>query len=262
MDSGNRINNQGTILEAKHLERRFGGIFAVYDLSFDLNRNEVTALIGPNGAGKSTTINLISGLYPLTSGKIVFQGKDISRLKPFRIAFEGITRTFQQPQIVQKMTALENVMVGLHTRTRSEFITCLLHFPRSIREEKLAREEGYSLLQFFKLDKKAFLPGSNLTYAEQKVLEVARAFAGRPTLMLLDEPVAGLSKVETDAMLELIVQIRDKGVSILLVEHNMTFVSAIADKVIVLNYGQKISEGSTTKIKNDPRVIQAYLGVD
>ncbi len=254
------MNRSETMLSADRLRKAFGGVLAVNDVSFDVTRNQITAIIGPNGAGKTTILNLITGVYPLTSGSILFEEKRISGFKPFQIASQGITRTFQNLQVFQNMTVLENVMVGLHTQTRSEFCSCLLHLPKVRKEEKIVKEEGYELLCFFNLEKKADWLSSNLPYGEQKRLEIARALAGKPKMILLDEPVAGLNIRETEKISELILKIKEKGITIILVEHDMNLVMGISDQIMVLHYGQKISEGTPRVIRMDPKVIQAYLG--
>ena len=256
------MSDSEVILRVDQLHKAFGGVVAVCDVSFRVTTHAITAIIGPNGAGKTTLLNLITGIYPPISGKILFEEKVISGLKPFQIAFQGITRTFQNLQVFQNMTVLENVAVGLHTQTKSEFLSCLLSLPTVKKEEKIAKEDSYSILRFLNLEKRAEWLSSRLPYGEQKRLEIARALAGKPKLMLLDEPVAGLNLKETEEMSELILKIKEQGTTILLVEHDMNLVMGISDKIVVLNYGEKISEGTPGEVQKDSRVIHAYLGVE
>jgi branched-chain amino acid transport system ATP-binding protein len=250
------------ILSAENLRKEFGGLAALVDLSFGLEEGEIRAIIGPNGAGKTTAINIITGVYPPTSGKIVFEGRVISGLKPFLIAYRGIARTFQNIQIFQDMTVLENVMVGLHSRTGSEFLSCLFHLPGVRHEEKFIRAEALEILEFLKLSDKARWMSGGLPYGLQKRLEIARAIATRPKVLLLDEPVAGLNVSETEEMSKLILEIRKRGISIILVEHNMNLVMGISDEITVLNYGVKIAEGTSGEIQRNEEVVKAYLGAE
>jgi branched-chain amino acid transport system ATP-binding protein len=250
------------ILSAENVRKEFGGLAALVDLSFGLEEGEIRAIIGPNGAGKTTAINIITGVYPPTSGKIFFQGRVISDLKPFLIAYMGIARTFQNIQIFQNMTVLENVMVGLHSRTGSEFLSCLFHLPGVRHEEKFIREEALEILEFLKLADKALWMSGGLPYGLQKRLEIARAIAAKPKVLLLDEPVAGLNISETEEMSKLILEIRKRGISIILVEHNMNLVMGISDEITVLNYGVKIAEGTSGEIQRNEEVIKAYLGAE
>jgi branched-chain amino acid transport system ATP-binding protein len=250
------------ILSAENVRKEFGGLAALVDLSFGLEEGEIRAIIGPNGAGKTTAINIITGIYPPTSGKIFFQGRVISGLKPFLIAYMGIARTFQNIQIFQNMTVLENVMVGLHSRTGSEFLSCLFHLTGVRHEEKFVRKEALEILEFLKLADKAHWMSGGLPYGLQKRLEIARAIAAKPKVLLLDEPVAGLNISETEEMSKLILKIRKRGISIILVEHNMNLVMGISDEITVLNYGVKIAEGTSGEIQRNEEVIKAYLGAE
>lgn len=255
-----RSGEEGGILEAREITVRFGGLEALDGLSFSIAPRQIVALIGPNGAGKTTLLNAITGIYSLFSGAILFHGRPIHRLKSFEIAALGINRTFQQAQLFAHMSTLENIMVGLHPKTQSGFLKGMLHLPGERKEEDFIREKAESLLQLFGLLPKAHWGAAHLSVVEQKRLEIARAMASDPELLLLDEPVAGLNIKETEAMGDFILGLKTAGQTIILVEHNMHLVMGIADWVIVLHHGSLIGEGRPEDIQKDCRVIDAYLG--
>jgi branched-chain amino acid transport system ATP-binding protein len=248
------------ILEARNITLRFGGLEALNGLSFAVHPGQIVSLIGPNGAGKTTLLNAITGVYSLDSGEILFRGSPISRLRTHQIAALGIHRTFQQSQIFHDMTVLENVMVGMHPQTRSGFWGGALHLPKERKEEREIRGKAESLLDFLGLMSKAAHPANQTSIAEQRRLEIARALAGDPELLLLDEPVAGLNIRETEAMGDLVLRLKGRGQTIVLVEHNMHLVMGISDRLVVLHHGSKIGEGRPEEIQKDTRVIEAYLG--
>jgi ABC-type branched-subunit amino acid transport system ATPase component len=248
------------ILEARNITLRFGGLEALNGLSFAVDPGRIVSLIGPNGAGKTTLLNAITGVYPLDSGEILFRGNPISRLMTHQIAALGIHRTFQQSQLFHDLTVLENVMVGMHPKTKSGFWGGVLHFPKERREEEEIREKAESLLDFLGLLPKDSQPASQISIADQRRLEIARAMAGDPELLLLDEPVAGLNIRETEAMGDLILKLKERGQTVVLVEHNMHLVMGISDHLVVLHHGTKIGEGHPEEIQKDARVIEAYLG--
>jgi ABC-type branched-subunit amino acid transport system ATPase component len=248
------------ILEARNITLRFGGLEALNGLSFAVDPGRIVSLIGPNGAGKTTLLNAITGVYPLDSGEILFRGNPISRLMTHQIAALGIHRTFQQSQLFHDLTVLENVMVGMHPKTKSGFWGGVLHFPKERREEEEIRDKAESLLDFLGLLPKDSQPASQISIADQRRLEIARAMAGDPELLLLDEPVAGLNIRETEAMGDLILKLKERGQTVVLVEHNMHLVMGISDHLVVLHHGTKIGEGHPEEIQKDARVIEAYLG--
>ncbi len=250
----------GVILEGRALSLRFGGLEALNGLSFLIHSGQIVSVIGPNGAGKTTLLNTITGVHLPDGGEILFRGKAISGLKPHQIAALGITRTFQQTQLFSNLTVSENVMVGMHPRTSSGFLGGILHLPAERREERRIKEEAESLLDAFGLLPRATWMASHLSIVEQRRLEIARALAGEPEVLLLDEPAAGLNIRETEGMGDLIVGLKEKGQTVLLVEHNMHLVMGISDWVIVLHHGSKIGEGRAEDIQRDRRVIEAYLG--
>ncbi len=233
---------------------------ALAQVSFDMPRGAITALIGPNGAGKTTMINVISGTYLPRKGTIRFEGRDVTARPPWAMASMGLTRTFQNVQIFEQMSVLENVMVGLHAQTTNEFVSSLLHLRGWGKEEREIQQRAWEALRLFGLAEKGRLMAASLSFGEQKRIEMARAFVSNPTLVLLDEPVAGLNMTETQEIARLIKEIRSRGVSVLLVEHDMNLVMGVSDKVVVLNYGSKIAEGNPLEIQRDEKVLAAYLG--
>ena len=256
------VQSPQVLLSVQGLEKSFGGLMALNNVSFDVNTGEVVALIGPNGAGKTTLFNLITGFHEIDGGQIFFQSARIDELAPHQIVRKGIVRTFQNLQIFDNMTVLENVMVGLHIQGQSGILAAAFRLPSALREEKVSRQEAYRYLELVGLADRANDPAASLPFGQQRLLEIARALAVRPALLLLDEPAAGLTKTETLALDDLICRLREDGLTILLVEHDMELVMSIADRVVVLHYGMVIATGTTAEVQSNPEVIQAYLGTD
>ena len=254
------MNNSKYILEVTNVSKNFGGLQAINQLSFKVENGLIFSIIGPNGAGKTTAINLITGIYPPTSGEIFFQGQNLSKKRPFQLAYMGIGRTFQNIQVFCHMTVRENIMVGLHTKSRCGFLKCLFYTPMVWNEEKRIREKTDTVLNFLDLEQKAGARVDELPYGDQKRVEIARSLAMGPKLLLLDEPVAGLNLQETKEMAQAILKIKKMGVTVILVEHDMNLIMGISDTITVLNYGEKIAEGDAQAVRNNPKVIEAYLG--
>lgn len=248
------------LLEVRELEKAFGGVAAIADLSFAVPEGSIYAVIGPNGAGKTTLFNMLSGVYVPSAGSIDFDGARLSGCAPHEVAARGIARTFQNLQIFFNMSVLENVMVGCHLRARSGLYRAALRLPGVAREERQIRAWAHEALAFCGLAHLADRPADALPYGELKRVEIARSLAADPRLLLMDEPAAGLNDTETAELRELIRRIGERGVTVLLVEHNMGLVMQISDTVLVLDYGSKLAEGTASEVQNDPRVIAAYLG--
>jgi ABC-type branched-subunit amino acid transport system ATPase component len=248
------------VLEVEHVSRAFGGVRAVQDLSFAVRRRTITALIGPNGAGKSTTLNVISGWLPATAGAVRFEGQELGLRAPFERSRLGIARTFQTPQLFGPLSALDNVVVGTTSRTRPALLATALRLPRSRVEDARIVGEARAWLDFVGLAGLGLARADTLAFGQLRLLEIARALAGRPILMLMDEPASGLSPVETDGLRALLFRIRDADITVLLVEHNMRLVMSTADRVVVLDKGSKLAEGSPDEVRADATVQLAYLG--
>jgi branched-chain amino acid transport system ATP-binding protein len=249
------------LLRTEKLRKEFGGLVAVDDVDFTVPENGIVSLIGPNGAGKTTFFNMLTGVYKPTAGRVVFAGEDMTSKPPHAFTHRGIGRTFQNIRLFQNMTALENVLVGMHVRLKGNLFEAIVRTPRVRNEEAAARQRARELLEFSGLVRKESVIGRNLSYGDQRRLEVARALATQPKLLLLDEPTAGMNPQETADFTTFVVRLRqERELAILLIEHDMRVVMGISDRVTVLDYGEKIAEGTPQEIQKNDRVIEAYLG--
>jgi branched-chain amino acid transport system ATP-binding protein len=248
------------MLTIEHLSKSFGGVHAVQDVSFTVREGAIHSVIGPNGAGKTTLFNLVSGIYTPTSGKIMFNGEDVAGMAPDALARRGLSRTFQNLQVCMNMTAIDNVMVGSHLRLNQNLFASMLRLPAVRRQDAECRDEAARLMEFVGVGKYIGADASQMPYGALKRLEIARALAARPKILLLDEPAAGLNHTETGEIEELIRKVAQSGVTVLLVEHDMKLVMNLSDHILVLDYGKTLAEGTAAEVRANPDVIAAYLG--
>ena len=248
------------LLEVQHISKHFGGLKATDDISMQVEQEEILGIIGPNGAGKTTFFNLITGTYRLTSGKILFDGKDVTNYTPEKMAKLGMARTFQNIKLFKFLSVLENVKVGFHIQTSTGMVDSILHTKRYRNDEALANEKGMEILRRVGLANQAALLAGNLPYGWQRRLEIARAMALSPKILLLDEPAAGMNPSETAELMGFIRTLRDDGITVVVIEHDMKFMMNLCDRIVVINYGKKLAEGTPAEVTRNEQVIEAYLG--
>ncbi|PYI68488.1 ABC transporter ATP-binding protein [Arthrobacter livingstonensis] len=248
------------LIEVKNLTVKFGGLLALDNVSFTIKRGEILGLIGPNGAGKTTCFNAMTGVYKPTSGQVLLEGRVLNGLKQHKITRAGLARTFQNIRLFGEMTALENVVVGLDARHKTSVVGALLRLPRHVREEKSSIERGMALLEFVGIADQAATLSRHLPYGSQRRLEIARALATDPKVLCLDEPAAGFNPAEKEELMQLIRTVRDDGYTVLLIEHDMKLVMGVTDRIVVLEFGKKIADDVPSVIREDPKVVSAYLG--
>ncbi|GBC60518.1 ABC transporter ATP-binding protein [Desulfonema ishimotonii] len=254
------MTNSQPLLKIEKISKAFGGVQALSDISFEVNPDMVLGLIGPNGAGKTTLFNVITGAYVPSRGQVVFDGRPVQGKKIHDVVRLGVARTFQNVELFDSMTAIENVMVGCHVRTKSGVWGAITRLPGARREERRIREQAMNLLEFVGLENHADRKSSDLPFGWQRLLEIARALASEPRLMLMDEPAAGLNAVETRQLGELIYKIRERGVTLMLVEHDMSLTMKVSDRIVVLDRGRMLAQGTPREVQADEAVMAAYLG--
>ena len=249
------------ILEMKNVTKQFGGLTAVGNVDIQVEKDSIFGLIGPNGAGKTTIFNLITGIYKVTEGEIVFENQQIDQLQPYQIADMGITRTFQNIRLFKKLTAYENILTACHYNANYSILDAIIRTPKFRKEEKMLHDHAQKLMEIMELEDRKDIIASNLPYGLQRRLEIARALALNPKMLLLDEPAAGMNPDETIKLMGLILQIREQfKLTVVVIEHHMDLIMGVCDKIAVLNFGRKLAEGTAQEIQGNPKVIEAYLG--